>query len=497
MQTPITRRRFLVRSAQLAVGAGVGVGLLSRAEGRGPTDGVSLRAWRELAHRLSGPLLRPGDPGYDAFPPPNNLRFASTLPGGIARCVDARDVAESIRWSREFRVPLVARGGGHSYAGYSTTTGLLIDLSSIDAIGFDASTGIATLGGGARNGAVYAALSGHRVAITHGRCPTVGVGGFFLGGGIGFNMRAHGFASDQLVGSELVTADGRVLALAPDSDLFWACRGGAGGNFGINTSFSVQTFPVAGLTVFDLAWVSRVEEVYEALLAALDAAPPGLGCRVRIDAATPEARAGGADALVGVLGQFTGLPEELEELLRPVYDVAEPDRETIERMDYWDAQLNFLATPGDPGFYQERSRFLAERPGAAAIATAFDWIRRWPGTTEGAHLVLFQTGHRTNALAPDATAFVHRDSTWLMTIALEWARDTSEDLLRRNRDWQDAFYEAMLPFATAGSFQNFPDPSLVDFLPAYYGANLPRLQRIKAEVDPARVFNNPQSIPPA
>jgi FAD/FMN-containing dehydrogenase len=497
MHQPITRRRFLVGSAQLALGVGVGVGLLSKAEGRGPTDGVSARAWRELAQRLSGPLLRPGDPGYATIAQPNNLRFGSVLPGGIARCIDADDVAQSILWSREFRVPLVARCGGHSYAGYSTTKGLMIDLSPINAVKFDAATGVVTVGGGVRNSELYPALQALDVSITHGRCTGVGVGGFFLGGGIGFNMRARGLACDQLVGSELVTADGRVLSLDPDSDLFWACRGGAGGNFGINTSFSVQTFPVTDLTAFKMSWSARPDELYGALLAALDAAPAGLGSRVQITPPTPEQRASGGDATVQLLGQLTGTPGQLEDILRPAYDVAQPESQTIQAMDYWDAQFEVLNEAGAPGFYQERSRFFAGPLSPSAIATAFHWARRWPGTPEGASFVLFQTGDQVNALPPDATAFVHRDSTWLMTIALSWGADTSEDLLRRNRDWQDAFYESMLPFATSGSFQNFPDPSLTDFLDSYYGTNLPRLQRIKAQIDPTRVFHYPQAIPPA
>jgi len=497
MHEPITRRRFLVRSGQLALGASVGVGLLSRAEGRGPTDGVSPRAWRELAQRLSGPLLRPGDPDYATIAQPNNLRFGSVLPGGIARCVGPRDVAQSILWCREFLVPLVARCGGHSYAGYSTTQGLMIDLSPINEVQFDAATGIATVDGGVRNSELYPALQDLHVAITHGRCPSVGVGGFLLGGGIGFNMRAHGLACDQLVGSELVTADGQVLSLDPDSDLFWACRGGAGGNFGINTSFSVQTFPVSSLTAFKISWTARPDDLYAALLAALDAAPPGLGSRVQITPVTPEQHAAGADASVQLLGQFTGTPWELEDILRPAYDVAQPASETIEAMDYWKAQIEFLAEAGKPGFYQERSRFFAGPLSPSAIATAFHWARRWPGTPEGAHMVLFQTGDQVNAFPPDATAFVHRDSTWLMTIALSWGVDTPEDVLTRNRDWQDAFYESMLPFATPGSFQNFPDPSLTDFLQSYYGPNLPKLQRIKADVDRTRVFDYPQAISPA
>ncbi len=493
----ITRRRFLATSA-LAVGAAV-VGLRQApALGRGFDFELPESAWSELARRLSGPLLRPGDAGFAAIAQPNNLTFSPVVPGGIARCQSAADVARSILWSREHDVPLVARGGGHSYAGYSTTRGLLLDLSPLGRIELDPATGIATVGGGTRNGALYRELRRFGVSITHGRCPGVGVGGFFLGGGIGFNMRARGMACDQLVGSELVTADGDVVILDADrnADLFWACRGGAGGNFGVNTVFRVQTFPVSDLTVFRIAWSSGGERLYAALLRALDPAPAGLGSRVQITARTTEEVAAGHDAGISVLGQLLGTPADLADILRPVYDVARPDAETIQVMDYWDAQINFLAESGPAGYYRERSRFFAGPLGEGAIATAFHWARRWPGTSKGAFLVLFQTGAAVNAPAPDATAFVHRNSSWLMTIALDWSEADALDVVGRNAEWQNTFYEAMLPFALPQSYQNFPDPALGDWLDAYYGSNLPRLERIKAQVDPTRVFRYPQGIPP-
>ena len=112
-------------------------------------------------------------------------------------------------------------------------------------------------------------------------------------------------------------------------------------------------------------------------------------------------------------------------------------------------------------------------------------------------MVLFQTGGEGNALAPDATAFVHRDSDWLMTINLSWGSDTSDELLKQNRDWLNGFYQAMIAFATPGSYQNFPDPSLTNYLDPYYLTNLPKLRRVKKDVDPTRVFTYPQAIPPA
>ena len=83
-----------------------------------------------------------------------------------------------------------------------------------------------------------------------------------------------------------------------------------------------------------------------------------------------------------------------------------------------------------------------------------------------------------------------------MTIALSWGSDTCDELLKQNREWQDGFYAAMIRFATPGSFQNFPDPSLANYLESYYLTNLPKLRRVKAEVDPTCVFKYPQAIPP-
>ena len=491
----MTRRQFLINSGRLALGAGLSVGLLS-IPGCGNSSS-SVGPWQNLAQRISGPVLLPGSSGYAALAQPNNLRYASTLPAGIARCIDADDVAQSILWSREFDVPLVARSGGHSYAGYSTTTGLMIDLSLMSQTSFDPSTGMLTIAGGIVNRELYKALMAANVTITHGRCPTVGGAAFLLGGGIGFNMRRYGLATDLVVATELVTANGKLVTASPkeNPDLFWACQGGGGGNFGINTSFSLQTMEAEDLTVFNIAWTSNPEALYDALLAALAAAPAALGSRVQLSAVTPEQLASGQDVTITLLGQLVGTSADLADILQPAYRVAAPASADIRYLSYWTAQT-FLSEPGLPDRYQEQSAFFVGPISPAAVATMFSWARRWPGTEEAANLVLFQTGDQVNAVAPDSTAFVHRNSDWLMTIALSWGADDSAGNIELNLDWQDAFYAAMRAYSI-GSYVNFPDPALSSWAVDYYGANLPRLERIKAQVDPTQVFRFPQSIPPA
>ena len=187
-----------------------------------------------------GPVLRPADFDFTKFNLPNNLRYADIQPAGIRAVRRRRRRRRQFDGARQYSVPFVARSGGHSYAGFSMTSGLTIDVSMMNEPYFDPRTGIVRISAGARNQILYAALRKANIADTHGRCPTVGVAGFVLGGGIGFNMRANGLACDQVVESEIVLADGRVLTLDARSndhtvaDLYWACRGGGGGNFGIN-----------------------------------------------------------------------------------------------------------------------------------------------------------------------------------------------------------------------------------------------------------------------
>ncbi|MCG6875952.1 MAG: FAD-binding oxidoreductase [Betaproteobacteria bacterium] len=501
-RTHLGRRRFLAGSAALALtGCRFGFPEEVASSGQEAFAPPGESAWRHLAANLSGPLLRPHDFDFAKFNAPYNLRYARTRPHGIALCATSKDVATAILWCRELRVPFAARSGGHSYAGYSTTRGLLIDLSMMRSAHFDPSTGGVRIGGGARNQDLYDTLERANAAITHGRCPSVGAAGFLLGGGIGFNMREHGLACDQLVASEMVTADGKIVALgATDNpDLLWACRGGGGGNFGINTAFTLQAFPAQPLTVFKLRWTARSpapESVFAALMPALDRAPDGFGSRVSLGAATPAERSAGKDVTISLIGQLTGNRKALDEILAAAYAVGRPQHIDIRETGYWQGQ-KFLEENDPPGYFQERSTFLVRPLSAQALGVAFEWLRHWPGTGAAADLRFFQTGGRINAVAPTATAFVHRDSRWIMDVGLNWTAADSPIVLRRNREWQDAFYQAMLPFSTRGAYQNFVDPSLENWQQAYYGSNLARLRRIKSRVDPGGVFRFAQGIQPA
>jgi FAD binding domain/Berberine and berberine like len=481
----MNRRVFLQRASTFALVASSGTRLAA----------ASNLPWGKLGKQLAGRVVLPGDDGFLALARPNNLRYALRQPKGIALCANADDVAASILWAREYGVPLVARSGGHSYAGYSTTTGLMIDVAQMNDFAFDPSTGIATVGGGARNKHVYAECRRLGVAITHGRCAEVGIAGLSLGGGVGFNMRAHGLLCDQMVESEIVTADGsiRTMNRSKNTDLFWACRGAGGGNFGINTSLSFQTFNVGHVTAYDLSWDTDLERVFERLVAALETTPARLGCKVSI-AASPSAGGGVPKLQVQLLGQLVGSTSELMEILHPVYALHPPSQTALlKELPYWDAQ-DKLSEIGAPSYFQERSRFLDDRFSHTAIETIFSWLRRWPATTDSAAFKAFQTGGRINAVPRGATAFAHRESQWLGSVDVIWNGQTASDVLRRNLAWQSGFYDALIPIAKGGAYQNFADPSLKDWETAYYRSNLPRLEAVKLRVDPARVFAFPEAI---
>ncbi len=490
MSLHLNRRHFLASSAAVATAGLVRAAPLRAVPPPPPGLAIPDSAWKQLAMQLRGGVLRPFDAPYAETARPDNLRYAGILPAGIAQCLDAEDVGAAIGWCREYRVPLITRAGGHSYAGFSTTTGLMIDVRALKSTRYNPATQEVTVQGGALNSDVYAALRAARRTITHGRCPSVGAAAFLLGGGIGFNMRRNGLACDAVTQTDIVLADGTLKrGIKSGDDLYWACRGGGGGNFGINTSFTMKTIAADRVTVFQLVWQGASVALGEALMQSLHAAPDTLGSRVSF-----RANQGRVD--IDLLGQLRGSRAEVLEILAPALRLARPYEMKIEAdVDYWDGQ-DFLHEDPLPTYYQERSAYIPDQFPAQFLAQGFEHLRRAPSTGGTRDLRFFQTGGKINTVADDATAFVHRSNHWLMVVGLYWdaATNANEPLLRSAHDWQNQFYQAMLPATDRMAYQNFPDPSLTDWRAAYYGKNFKKLHDIKTAVDPAQVFNFAQAI---
>jgi FAD/FMN-containing dehydrogenase len=480
----------LDRRAFLKAGSGALLGLTVSSPTRALDAGsqASPTDWADLARSLEGRLLQRGVPNFTALAAPWNLRFASTVPQAIARCANPEDVRTCLLWAKATKVPFVVRSGGHSYAGFSTTPGLLLDVSAMNAVRYDTASGRVQLGGGARNADVYAGLAPVNRAITHGRCRGVGVAGLVLGGGIGFSQRLGGLTCDQLLEMEIVTGSGERLRCndKENADLFWACRGGGGGNFGVTVAMIFQTYPVDLVTTFRIVWSTRVDELLPAALDLLPSTPDRLGCKLSVDA--------GKEARLHLLGQIVGTKQELASLLSPLYRIATPNHEAISTLPYWESQA-FLSEEGEPEYTHERSRYVFKPMPPEASVTILDHLRRWPGSSEDADWKMFLAGGAVATVAPEATAFVHRRALMLTSIDLEWAAEDSADTIAANQTWLDGFHEAMRPFASDESYQNFSDEAESGYLRAYYGSNLERLVEIKRKYDPGNLFRFAQSIP--
>jgi FAD/FMN-containing dehydrogenase len=201
---------------------------------------------------LPGGLVLPGDSGYALASQSYNPRFDGHRPAAVARCTSVADVQRCVEVARDAGMPIAARSGGHSYAGYSTPdNGLVLDLRGMATVEVDGGT--AVVGAGARLMEVYAALAGAGRALPAGSCPTVGVAGLTLGGGIGVTARKYGLTCDKLTAVQIVTADGEQRTV-DGGDLLWALKGGGGGNFGVVTSFTFATEPAPDITVFALEY---------------------------------------------------------------------------------------------------------------------------------------------------------------------------------------------------------------------------------------------------
>lgn len=449
-----------------------------------------------LAAALTGRLWLPGEPRYDEKRAVVNERCTGVRPAAVVSAATVGDVRQAIRWAGDNGLAVTPRGTGHSFAGYSVGGGLVVDVSGLADVVADETSGLVTVGGGATMNPLYRCLEQHQMAFPAGNSPTVGIGGLTLGGGVAAVSRAWGLTSDALVETVLVTADGRVRTCnaRENPDLFWACRGGGGGNFGVNVSFTFQARPVTDVSVCCLIWTgadAHAVALLDTLQEVVRQGPNEFSARLGLSTSGR-----GQAVTVSAVGLFLGPARNLRDLLRPALDVAPPTRQEVLDLSYW-AGKDYLRHETSGGGFAVRTRLSPGPLPADALETLLWWIRRWPGSrnVDGAGVGLFAWGGAINAVPATDTAFVHRDSLFLVSMDTSWTEDDAPGQVDANLRWLTGMYEAMGEHLPDSAYQNFTDPDLPDWRTAYYGRNFPRLVDIKRRHDPDNLFRFDQSIP--
>ncbi len=499
----IDRRAFLVGAGVSAVAiaaeAGCGADAVKTARAaaitaRRKTPSVP----RTLQQAMRGHVFERGSPGFSAVSKVYNLRFDGVVPQAVARPLSAADVQGAVRWCVAKGVPLRARSGGHSYAGYSTlSNGVVLDLSNMRSISVNRRAQTATIGAGAQLIDVYAGLAARGAALPGGSCPSVGISGVTLGGGMGLSARAFGLTVDNVVGLQVVTADGRIRTVNRQSnpDLFWALRGGGGGNFGVVTQFIFKVHPLpASAAYFNVTW--PWSSASDAIEAWQSWAPHTTGQITSIF----HINAGGGNS-VTANGQYLGHSSALPGLLGPLLSVPGAQLSTAVDKSYLSMQLLLAGcssigltachTVGTrSGGTLPRESFFAKsdyvsKPLPAAARSVLINAAEVRNGLPGSGAFLFDAyGGAINRVSPSATAFVHRNELFCIQYLS----------YNGGGGWLANAHAAMRPYVSGQAYQNYIDAALGGWQQAYYGRNYSRLKSIRRTIDPDHFFNFPQAI---
>jgi FAD/FMN-containing dehydrogenase len=446
----------------------------------------------QLRADLRGPVLVPGEPGYEearhVF-----VRAFDRRPAAIVRPADAGDVAQVVSVARRTGLELAVRGGGHSSAGHGTSEGgIVLDLGRLRGLEIDAGGRVARAGGGLTSGAVTTALAPHGLAIGFGDTPSVGIGGLTLGGGVGYLVRKHGLTIDHLLGAEIATADGDVVEVDAERhpDLFWAIRGG-GGNFGVVTRFDYRLHPVDMVTGGMLA-LPATPQTIAGLVAEAEAAPEELSLIANVLPApplpfVPAERVGKPLLLVQLV--HAGPLDDGARVVAPLRALATPLADTVRAMPF--AEM-FAGEPQPAPPRAVVRTFFADTLDEDAARELLDRLQS--STAQLAAAQVRVLGGAAARVPVDATAFAHRQRRLLVNVGAVYAAPEDDPV---HRAWADGA-AAALRNGTDGAYVNFlGDEDARRVRAAYPGGTWERLAEVKRRYDPDNVFRVNQNVPPA
>jgi FAD/FMN-containing dehydrogenase len=454
-------------------------------------------SWDTLESAIAGEVALPGSPRYEQVRQPGIPRFDDIHPRAVVRCSTVTDVSEAIQFARATNTPLAIRSGGHCFAGRSSGEGIVLDVSPIRSV--SASGEAAIVGAGARLGDVYDALAERRLTIAAGCGPEVGIAGLTLGGGLGILGRRQGLTSDQLLGAQVVLADGRVVECDErrHEELFWALRGAGGGQFGVVTSLKFRTVPEPFATSLKLTWPdSQAAALLDAWQSWSPDAPDELAASLLVTASADPDRPPVATVFGGFIGAEHEAGAQLDGLVARIG--VEPSSRETRHLRYRAFKAHLAETgPGEerPGGHPySKSEFFRRLLPAETIEALLENLRTDRRRGESRELDFTPWGGAYNRVGTEDTAFAHRAERFLLKHATVVGPEAPSADLDAARDWLARSWEIVHPHGSGGVYPNFPDPDLPGWEQAYHGANHARLARVKRTYDPDGLFVFPQSI---
>jgi hypothetical protein len=451
----------------------------------------------ELAEGVRGEVIRPADAGYDDARAVWNGAI-DRHPALIVRCAGVADVMRAVEFARSEQLVVAVRGGKHSIPGFSTVDGgIVIDLSPMQGIRVDPEARTVRAQGGVTWSALDHETQAFGLAVTGGLVSSTGIAGFTLGGGIGWLMRKHGLTADNLIGADVVTADGRLVHASADEnpELFWGLRGG-GGNFGIVTSFEYKVHPVGpvvmgGPVIYPGSMAGDILRFYRewskdapdelTTLVSLATAPPA--------PFIPEEWHG--KRIVIIPGVYAGSVEDGERAMRPLRQLGEPVADLMGPLPYVAMQslLDPLWGPGAHNYFKAGwLRGLDDR----AIDTLVDYHR--DASSPKSEIHVHQMGGAVARVGAGATAFGDRSAPFLLNIiASTFTAEGYDDAV----GWAQGLHGAMDPSLTGGTYVNFISAEGPDRVRDAYSADTyERLRALKREYDPGNLFRLNQNVRP-
>ncbi|MGW5866626.1 FAD-binding oxidoreductase [Streptomyces sp. NPDC055239] len=453
-------------------------------------------ARRELAG-FKGELKGPEDAGYDEARAVYNA-MADKRPALVARCTDADDVSRVIGFARAHGLPLAVRGGGHHGAGLGTVDGgVVADLSPLKAIEVDAQARTVRVGGGCVWAEVDRATHEHGLATPSGIISSTGVGGLTLGGGLGHLTRRFGLSVDNLLGADLVLADGRQVRASEEenADLFWAIRGG-GGNFGVVTSFLFRLHElstvVAGPTFWPVEQGAEVLAAYRDFLPGLPRETTGFFMFGTVPPAPPFPESIHLRKICGVVWcHTTEDTDAAAQAMAPLLDaLPDPLLHAVGEMPHPVLQSMFdgLYPPGDQWYW--RADFVDDIPDDA-VALHAKFGAELPTMKSTMHL--YPIDGAAHDHGPTDTAWSYRGARWATVYAGVDASPSHADLIKR---WTVDYFDALHPYSAGGAYVNMMMDEGQERVRASYRDNYARLAQVKAAYDPDNVFRLNQNIEP-